>query len=335
VRSALLFALVGFFACAIPAVDDSGKACTDTCPSGLACVDGRCGGVGSDAGHDAEQEAASDVVSLPDARDAETGARPCNAAADFGTPIAVAELNTTEEDIVSDLSPDELTIYIGTNHGVTGVHLFYSTRTSRTARWGPLVSLLPTGAYDDWSIGVSADGLTGILTSTRTGAQDDLYVVSRANTFSIFGSATPASAVNTSADEQTPKLSADSKTLFFDRTVGGNRELYMAPANGGSLGAPNAISELNTSALEAAAVPTADGLSLFFLSTRDPTPDGDIYVAHRPSVGARYDAPTRVPGVNGPGIDAPAWISPDGCTLYLSSTGAAGHYDIYVARKPL
>jgi Tol biopolymer transport system component len=337
---AALVCVAAGVACAVGSLDESGKTCTDTCPSGLPCVDGVCGGPAADgappdARSDGPAAEAGPSEGSVDAVDAPPEAAPpsCNVTADFGTPVVVSEVASPSEDMVVDLAPDELTMYVASNRDGQGSHLYYTTRTTRGASWGALVSLLPIGAYDDWSIAITRDGLTGVLSSDR-GGSNDLFILTRSSVFATFGGATPAAALNSSSDDAAPKWSADGKTIYFDSTRTGARDLYVADALGTGFGAPRPITELNTPDLEAAAVPSADELTIYFLSQRAPSPDGDVYVATRASKGAPFGAPKQVPGINSSALDVPGWISPDGCTIYLSSTRVGGHYDVYVARRP-
>jgi hypothetical protein len=259
----------------------------------------------------------------------------CDRTKPFGAPVAVAELNTVDDDVLTDMSADELTAYVATNHGVAGVHLFYATRASTSAPFGALATLLPTGAFDDWNVAVSPDALTAVVASNR-GGNADLYVATRPNTFSAFGALGTAAGLDTPQDELAPKWGGDAKTLYFDSTRSGNRDLYRSAVTAGVFGAPVAIAELNGPDLEAAPVLTPDELTIYFLSLRAPTTDGDIYVATRADKTAPFSAPKVVAEVNSPSVDAPAFASADGCRLYLSSARNGGvHYDIFVATRPL
>jgi hypothetical protein len=258
----------------------------------------------------------------------------CDVTKPFGAPVALAELNTPDEDVLSDMSADELTAYVSTNHGVTGVHLFYATRAKRGDPFGPLTSLFPSGSFDDWGVAVSPDALTAVVSSNR-GGNSDLYVATRPNTWSAFGALGAASATNTAEDEQGPKWAADGKTLYFDSTRSGSRDLYRSTATGGSFGAPEAIKELNSADLDAVPVLSPDELTIYFVSTRAPTPDGDVYVAKRASRSDPFGAPVAVAEVNDDkAVDAAAFVSADGCRLYMTSSRNGGHYDIYLATRP-
>jgi hypothetical protein len=292
---------------------------------------------------DARAEAASDGQGLPtdsasgvDAKaSVDASTPPCDLAKPFATPVAIAELNTTDIDIVSSVSPDELTIYVGTTHKVAqGFQQFYATRATKTATWGALQASFPAGAWDNWGVTVTPDGLTAVVSSDRNGNNSELYVATRASTLAAFGPlGLIAGSVNSTANEEGAHWSADGKTLYFDSTRGSSRDLYSATVVGSAFGAPAALTTLNSGALDAVPVIGADELTIYFLSTRAPTTDGDIYVATRATKAAPFGNVQVVPNVNSAFSDAPAHVSADGCTLYLTS-GRSGNSDIFVAKRP-
>jgi hypothetical protein len=289
-----------------------------------------------DGGADA---ADADVIEAGvDAGDADAADARCDPSKPFGTPVAIAEVDTTDQDTVSDVSPDELTLYIASNHGVNGMHLYVATRASAASPFGGRTALFAVGAFDDWSAAITADGLTAIIASDRAGGNDELYVATRASPLASFGAPSPATSVNSPSNEQTPRWTADGKTLYFDSDRNkGHREIYRSAVTGGTFGAPERVVELASGTLEAAPVLSADELTIYFLSTRAPSTDGDIWIATRATKAAAFGNIQRLANVNSAGLDVPAQISPDGCVLYLSSTRnalAAGSYDIFVARRP-
>ena len=297
--------------------------------------DGGAGAEASDDGGPAKDSSPS--VDATTTNDASTPA--CDLSKPFATPVPIAELNTSDIDGVSSVSADELTIYVGTNHNVAqGYQQFYATRATSTGVFGALQPSFPAGAWDNWGVSVTPDGLTAVVSSDRNGNNSELYVATRTSTLAAFGAlGLIAGAVNSSSNEEGPHWSADGKTLYFDSTRsstgGGTRDLFRVPVVGSSFGTPEAITELNSPALEAVPVISADELTIYFLSTRAPTTDGDIYVATRDTKSAKFANIQPLPGVNSNGSDAPAHVSADGCTLYLSSS-RAGQSDIYVARRP-
>lgn len=284
---------------------------------------------------DAGEGGATDGGPLPAPTDGGTDAGvvepPCNPAADFGTPVAITELNSAKEDFVADVSPDELTMYVGTNNKVAGIQLFSTKRATKQAAWGALVPLFPAGNWDNWW--VSVNGNTAIVSSTRTG-NSELFIATRPSPADAFGALTLLAGTSNPAGEEGPRLSADGKTLYFDSTRGTSRDLFRASIDGANVTNVAPITELNSPGLDAVPILTADELTIYFISDRAPaTGAGDIFVARRLSKTSPFGTPEQVRNVNSDGLDGPGHISADGCTLYLSST-RLGTSDIYVARRP-
>jgi hypothetical protein len=337
----------------VPELDETGKSCTDSCPSGLPCIGGICGGsVSGEAGSDVvtgeggvpdgdggqDSQLGQDVLGDSNGgSDVDAGPR-CDITKDFGAPAPIVEINTADEDAVADLSPDETTMYVATNHFATGMHLYTTTRASPTAPWPALASMFPVGAYDDWDVTVSPNGLVAVLSSDRSGTNDELYFSKRTSTTMSFTSVVAATALNSTADEQTPQFSDDGNTIYFDSSRAGTRDLYWATVTSGTaFGTPTPITELNTSALEAGAVLSKDELTIYFLSGRAPSPEGDIYTAKRATKSSPFGIATQVTSLNSSALDGPTWLSPDGCVIYIISTrgSVGGHFDSFVARRPL
>jgi hypothetical protein len=137
------------------------------------------------------------------------------------------------------VSRDGLTLYVASNHGVTGVHVFYATRATTTAPFGARQLLFPNGAYDDWGVSVTSDGLGAVLSSDRSG-NSQLYVTSRASTAAAFGALALAANTSSPKAEEGPRspaldvpggISADGCTLYMSSNrsdAGTKSDLYVA-----------------------------------------------------------------------------------------------------------
>ena len=150
--------------------------------------------------------------------------------------------------------------------------------------------------------------------------------------------------VNSSSSEWPPSISGDGLSLFFcsDRPGGyGNRDIWVStrptvsdpwtkPVNLG----PN----VNSSAKEAFPSISADGLSLFFESTRSGGYGRhDLWVTKRPTTSEPWGAPVNLgPTVNSSYEDATPGISADGLSLLFESDrpGGYGDFDIWVTTRP-
>ncbi len=100
----------------------------------------------------------------------------------------------------------------------------------------------------------------------------------------------------------------------------------------GATGTPAAvIGGINSAGNETAPAVTADERVMAFAR------DGDIYLASRSSPSDGFGTATAVDGLATMGVnEAPTWISPDGCHLYVQSDamGGMGGIDLYMAARP-
>ncbi len=213
---------------------------------------------------------------------------------------------------------------------------------------GPTVN---SSAVDE-SAGISADGLSLFFDSTRQGGSGaaDIWVTRRASVSDPWGAPVNLGpTVNSSAAESLPSISADGLSLYFSdydspRPGGvGGYDLWLTtratkqdpwgePANLGST--------VNSAYGDATPVISADGLELFFCSTR---PGGygnwDLWVTTRTMKDENWSAPVNLgPAVNSstPEILGSS-ISADGLTLLFASgrPGGYGGYwgDIWVTTR--
>jgi Tol biopolymer transport system component len=136
-----------------------------------------------------------------------------------------------------------------------------------------------------------------------------------------------------------PSLSADGRTLFFAISADGIDELLASATRGdrGAVFSPAAaLAGINSAGEDGTPLLSADGLSLYFYSTR---PGGlgnrDVWRSTRADASAEFTAPTLLAGVNGPDVDHLPWVSPDELTLLwvTNRSGGVGQLDIWIARR--
>jgi len=132
-----------------------------------------------------------------------------------------------------------------------------------------------------------------------------------------------------------PYLKPDGLRLVFDGTDerdGGTREvLYEAVRSGTDVEfqSRKVIEELSDTmppSDQVSPVLSSDGLTIYFASnlgkgtSPEALADKDIYVATRSSLTSPFVGKAVLPSASATGFDdEPAWVSPDQCTLYLSS----------------
>jgi len=112
--------------------------------------------------------------------------------------------------------------------------------------------------------------------------------------------------------------------------VQGQRDLYVAPLQGG---ARSAISELNgLTTQQANPVPSRDELEIFFSSDRaDPGGNNLVYTARRASAALTFSPPTLVT-LSIPDASTnvtPQYLSADSCRLYV----LVDQQDVFVSQR--
>jgi len=272
----------------------------------------------------------------------------CNLSAAFGTPVNVGGVNSNSTDDWGWLSADGLTIYFAsaaTNS--SDLDIYYATRAQPTGTFTG-VTLLPgvnTTNVEDRPV-VTADGLTLFAESNASGVLH-IYSATRSSALADFSSLTAVSALNSNAIDGNPWVSADGLTVYLASTRAGSNagdfDIFKAtrPNATTAFGTPTAVAELNmASTVDDAPVLSADGLEIFFASTRGivgTSARNDIWHAVRTSTADGFGAPTKVTELSTDAIeDFPNWISADRCTILFSSdrSGGNGGYDIWMATRP-
>lgn len=156
----------------------------------------------------------------------------------------------------------------------------------------------------------------------------------------------PVTRLDSPYRDHDPSISADGLTIYFcsDRGEGeGDWDIWMSTRETTSdprvaWGAPvNLGPPINSSAADCTPHISADGLRLYFQSTRGGGyGSGDIYVAVRASTSAAFGEPDNLgSGVNSSANEDAPSVSPDGLTLYFHSSrsGGLGGPDLYMATR--
>jgi OOP family OmpA-OmpF porin len=152
--------------------------------------------------------------------------------------------------------------------------------------------------------------------------------------------------VNSSANDGSPKISADGLELYFhsNRPGGsGGIDLWVSkrPTKDAAWGASvNLGPTVNSAANEMAPTISADGLELYFVDYQAPRPGGsgksDIWVTRRQTKSGEWGQPVNLgPVVNSPGEEITPEISFDGLELYFETDrpGGLGSDDLWVSKR--
>jgi Tol biopolymer transport system component len=136
-----------------------------------------------------------------------------------------------------------------------------------------------------------------------------------------------------------PSLSTDGRTLFFAVSADGiDEQIAIATRDdrGAAFSPAAAVAGINSAGEDGTPLLSADGLSLYFYSTR---PGGlgnrDVWLSTRADARAEFTAPTLLAGVNSADVDHLPWVSPDELTLLWLTirSGGVGQNDIWIARR--
>jgi hypothetical protein len=205
--------------------------------------------------------------------------------------------------------------------------LFIATRTDRGTSFSlpRALAALNTAASEGTPF-VSADASTLYFYSNRSGGVGgrDIWFAT-ADGSGAFEDPALLGNVNTAAEDQSPWLSSDGLSLFFDSTRAGGsgqQDLWLAEraTRTSAFRAPINLSELNTSGFEEGPSLSRDSLAIFFASNR-PGGEGDldIWLATRRAAGNAFAAPRPVAGLNSSAMDLDPALTPDDRELFFSS----------------
>ena len=271
---------------------------------------------------------------------ADASAPRCDPTAPFGEAVLVPELNSPSYDESARLTSDELTVYFSSARpgGVGDFDVYVATRSSIDEPFGApsIVGGLNTAGRER-SPTPTDDGLH-LYVSTWV---DDDWGLSRATRSSVavpFGALSVVGELDAVAPAQEGQsyVLPDHRAVFYGSDMNGVWNLFRAPYDGMTFGAPLAISgaQINTSAYELFPVVTVDELTLVFVSTRPGGEGGwDIWMATRATTADGFGAPTNLSVLNGPAHEWPSWISTDGCVLYLTRYDPERSHEIMVTTR--
>ena len=145
---------------------------------------------------------------------------------------------------------------------------------------------------------------------------------------------------NTPDNEGAQTITANATQMYFtacNRSDGkGGCDIYHSEKRNGLWTRPRNLGEpINTSAKETQPSVSADGRTLYFVSTRSGGKGGqDIWMSTLNDEG-KWSKPVNLEEINTPGDESSPFIHLDGRTLYFASDGwpGMGQYDLFVTRK--
>ena len=133
-----------------------------------------------------------------------------------------------------------------------------------------------------------------------------------------------------------PSLSSDGLSLYVAVIVPGLPEmigLSTRPDRGDTFSLANALPAPVYQSTEGTPRIAADGLSLYFYSTRPGgAGDSDLYVARRPNTGTDFNSVSALSALNSSAREHLPWVSSDELVVYFASD-RAGSMDLWTATR--
>jgi len=278
-----------------------------------------------------------------------------NADFTFGTPTNLGPpVNDSYGVRGMCISRDGLSLYFSSNRpgGYGGYDLWVATRETTDDNWGDPVNLgQPANTvYDVWDPSISSDGLSLYFADGFYGpfipggyGNMDLWVATRNTTSEPFGAPVNLGpTLNNGGPNEWPSISADGLSLYcsgwFPGTLG-LCDLWVSTRTSTDEDWQDPVNLRNVSSPYGDGAPdiSADGLTLFFISTR---PRGfssidnfELWMTTRRRTSEPFGEPVKLP----PHVNTEPYsalfpnLSSDGSTLYFCSNrpGGCGDSDIW------
>jgi Tol biopolymer transport system component len=259
----------------------------------------------------------------------------------FGPPHDLgAGVNSAGFEGGPDISAGGLALYFTSDRDGNS-DLFVATRSTTADSFGAVVSVGPAVNSPSFEAApsVSADGMSLYFESDRPGSLgDDIWVATRRTTAAAFGlPVNLGSAVNSSAVDAHPEISADGLSLYFSSYRDGGRggsDIWVSRRSSTAqpFGAPTPLASLNSPGFDGEPSISADGRALFLTSDRAGTVGAtDLWASIRSSTAKPFGPPVNLgPRVNTVSDERTPEISGDGTRLYFSTTRPGiGYFDIW------
>jgi Tol biopolymer transport system component len=254
---------------------------------------------------------------------------PCSSGP-FGAPELVAGLgiSAANDSFGPAPSADGLTLYlssVGTQEDV-----FFATRSTRANLFTgtQLVAGVNDPSAADGTPFISADDRALYFFSTRPDPEApgdrDLWVATRAGAGEPFSAPALVPGVNSAELEHLPRLTPDGLSLLFVSgrdTVNLGSNIWQADrvAPSAPFGVAIELPGVNSDARDEGFWLSADGLTVFFASNRQPESGMDIWVAARADVGDAFGEPENLSVLNTAGIEIDPALTLDGFELFFAS----------------
>jgi WD40 repeat protein len=250
----------------------------------------------------------------------------------------IDEVSSAEVDRDPYLTRDQLTLFLSSGRDSSSdVNIYVASRPTPTDAFA--APALATGSLnstaEDGRLTLTADGLTAVIASARTGSSGGmgLFLGVRRFTTDDFTVMTTAPFVQLAADAKfDPELTGDGAHLYFAPPGGASQHIVMATRSGQAYDPPIDVPGINDDLQNADPSLSPDERIIVFSSTR-PAASGsfDLYYATRDTATGTFETPIRLDTLDSSGNDSDPVLSSDGCHLFFSSDRQGNNFDIYTA----
>lgn len=255
----------------------------------------------------------------------------------FGEPVRLG-INSPFGDDDPTLPADMLELYFASfrEGGLADEDIWVSRRESLQDSWGtpePVMAL--NSMFSDNTPEISPDGLTMLLSSNRDAVPADVYMATRRDRATEWSTPVHVAELSTDMRDVCPFLTADGQHVYSCAGLGLPQDLLRFDRVMNGWMPAGTVTELDTSSIDCAAWLDPSNRLIVFVSDRlGGSGSVDIWMATRRSDDLPFEPPVVLPGVNGLAYDDDPWLSPDGGTLFFSSTRQVeSGFDLYVAER--
>jgi hypothetical protein len=261
----------------------------------------------------------------------------------FDTPVPLPFNDPFAEDDDPTLPADMLELYFASRRVLGGLgqdDIWVVRRAQATDPWGdPEAVLVLNSVFRDNTPEISLDGLTMLMSSDRgsLGLQaEDVFVSTRMTRMSDWSSPELVAGLSSDGRDVCPVTTADGLHTYMCVGPGTLQDLVRFdrddPAAAWSA-PPMPVMELNTMAIECGPWLDESMRLLVFVSDRPGTAGvSDLWLASRDAPDQPFANVVSITELNSGEYEDDPWVSPDGGTVYFSST-LSGAEDIYVAQR--
>jgi len=213
-----------------------------------------------------------------------------NPSVSFGPAVPLANVNTADAEGGPSLTADGLTMYFSSDRpgGLGGNDIWMATRPDRASPFSAPTHLAEvSSAEQDYDPTISPDGLELYITSGRPGGAGafDIWVASRPDVDSRFGTPINLTELNSPAQENGGWMTADRRVMLFTRgqPPGTQTDVWWASrptpsARFQPVGLVDAL-DVNSTAFELGPTGSPNGDTIYVSSSR--ATSDDLYFATR------------------------------------------------------